>query len=1184
MKLGLAISVTLVASWCSAIATFAQGPRPIPDNALSSERLQREFFADFNLPSASHDAEQILSTHPGDATALFIRMETAALQQRTEAVLDSALRLCTMPASPKLQEIASSRILENAGNSRVFNEVLRRVGLAMEESNACTFNFRLALVAAAADGATALDLDKTAQSAGLLTHWRIAGPFGQFSNVDFERRWPPESTQFWNAASHLESFWFRDGMVPLPDYFSGNGVFYAESEVSTGANPVSQLDVLSPGPYAISFDGQPVLVKDSRFANKGNRESIPLHLTPGPHRIVVKFTPDAAPFSLDLHPLFARKSGGSLALSKTGEDYVSALLAYFRGNLNEVEEILSSSTQQRGAFLYLRALLWSAAEDHSPRARAAWEALAKEQPSAWLAQIRADESSEVDHRVSNELREQIADLEKQLPNSEAVAQLILKVTRDEPNARAQAVTALLRLHPSCGHLSEALRLYVSDGDLAAATATEQQLARCAPESLDYVRVLSDSGRHREATVLLEKQLAQNPMNRAARKMLVEQLVLSGDVAQAAIQAQALHRIASASRSFARLASDPTLVLDSNSSRATGFVSGNQFYARYRRSGMEAARNAGHESFSGSSVALLLLDRVLQIRADGTASLYAHRVTRLLNKDAIREYGEVTPPRGADLLELRTIKSNGQVIEPELTQQKPAISMPALEPGDSIDEEIVTDYPDWKHLPLAASLFEFGSMAIPVIRTRLLLITPRSSDVKIEMLNAAPEPILEQNANEIVRTWEMENLPAISAEPFSSRDNSLPSVSLSAEENSIDALRDQLVDSTRIGPHVTHAALGQESLPAVDEREKARRLYRFVTGRIESTGSDLSSAAAEDTLASGEGSRTAALLALARATGLKASLLLARRIDHLCAANHQLDCFTEPLVRFFVGDHAIDTDPEVDDLAFGALPPDLDLQGALLIPLNPSNTRGSSDFSSQIVPLDTRPIDEQSAGVGDLFLDSSGNLTATIHVRLGVSRAQAVRTALRTAEERAQQSYFEQLAARLFPGATAVQGKALHLSDPDEPLELSLRCEVPQFVNLQPGPVEITQLAPTLGLRGVFSRSSDRRSNFFLDSVLFESTVFHLHLPPGISAHSLPSDFVTESDFGRYSVRFSQRNGQVDVTREFRIPVQMIAPGRFRSFVEFARQIDEAERRHIVLEMRSTAWAAESAQRHSSLSE
>jgi len=1170
VKLGFALRVALCAIGCLAIATFAQVPRPSSDNRLSSEMLQQEFFADFNLPSAAQDAEQTLRARPGDVTALFIRMETAALQQRTDAVLDSALRLCTMAAPPEIQEIASSRILENAGNSRVFNEVLRRVGLAMEESNACTFNFRLALVAAAADGTTALDLDKTAESAGLLTHWRIAGPFGQFSNVDFERCWPPESPQFWKAGNHVERFWFRDGMVPLPDYFSGTGVFYAESEVHTGVNPVSQLDVLSPGPYTISIDGRRVLVKDSRFTAQGNRESIPLRLRPGQHRIVVKFTPDAAPFSLDLHPLFARKAGGSLALSQPGEVYVHALLAYFRGNLNEVEEILSSSPQQHGAFLFLRALLWSAAEDHSPRARAAWEALEKEQPSALLAQVRAGES-EAENGVSNELRDQIAGLEKQLPDSEAVAQLILKITRDEPNATSQAFARLLALHSSCGHLADALRFYSSYENLTAANSTEQRLARCAPESLDYVRLLSDSGRHREAAVLLQKQIAHNGLNRGARKMLVEQLVLSGDLAQARVQAQALHRIAPASPSFARIAADPTLVLDSNSRRATGFVSGNQFYAQYRRSGTEAAQAAEHEIFTGSSVALLLLDRVLQLRADGTASLYSHRVTRLLNKEAIRQYGDVALPRGADLLELRTIKSNGQIIEPELTQQKPTISMPALEPGDSIDEEIVTDYSDWRHLPSAASQFEFGSIGIPTVRARLVLISPRASDLKIEKLNTAPEPAIEEKASEVVRIWEMAHLPAIFAEPFSSGETSLPAVSLAIAENAIDRLRDELIDSTRIGPHATEAARSQESLPGVDERDKARRLYRLVTRKIEPTGSDFSSAAAEDTLAAGEGSRTAALLALAHATGLKASLLLARKIDHLCSPKQQFDCFTEPLVRFFVGKDTIDTDPELDDLAFGALPADLDSKGALLIPLNPPNA-GLNATPPEVVPLFTPAADEQSTGEGDLFLDNGGNLSASIHVRLGATRAQEARTALRSADERGTQIYFEQLAARLFPGATTVKGKALHLADPDEPLELSLQFEVLQFLNLQPGLIEIAQLAPTLGLRGVFSKNGDRRSALFLDSVLFESTVFHLHLPPGISTHSLPSDFVTESDFGEYAVRFSQRSGQVDVTREFRIPVQMIAPERFPSFVGFARRIDEAEHRHIVLEMQSTASA------------
>ena len=167
-----------------AVSSALPSQAPVAERAVSA-KLKQDFFSDFNLTASATEADQLLRRHPGDVVALFVRMETSALEQRTESVLDSALRLCTMPAPPEIQEIASSRILENAGNSRMFRNVLRRVGLAMEEGNSCTFNLRLALVAAAADGATSLDLDKTADSAGLLTHWRIAGPFGRFSNVDF---------------------------------------------------------------------------------------------------------------------------------------------------------------------------------------------------------------------------------------------------------------------------------------------------------------------------------------------------------------------------------------------------------------------------------------------------------------------------------------------------------------------------------------------------------------------------------------------------------------------------------------------------------------------------------------------------------------------------------------------------------------------------------------------------------------------------------------------------------------------------------------------------------------------------------------------------------------------------------------------------------------------------------------
>ena len=72
---------------------------------------------------------------------------------------------------------------------------------------------------------------------------------------------------------------------------------------------------------------------------------------------------------------------------------------------------------------------------------------------------------------------------------------------------------------------------------------------------------------------------------------------------------------------------------------------------------------------------LLSDKVVMIRHEGPVSIYMHRITRPINKEGISRYGEVTLPRGADLLELRTIKANGEIIEPELAQQKPQFPCP-----------------------------------------------------------------------------------------------------------------------------------------------------------------------------------------------------------------------------------------------------------------------------------------------------------------------------------------------------------------------------------------------------------------------------------------------------------------------------------------------------------------------------
>ena len=386
--------------------------------ARNENSLLQKFFSKFDLPASAEAAEQRLHHSPDDAVALLVRMEVAELQERPEAVLDSALRLCGLPVATELQELASNRILQHAGNTLAFNSVRRRIKFAAAASNGCTFNLRFALVAAANDGAS-IDLDQAAHSSGLITRWRIAGPFGYYNNVDFERHWPPESdlppqyadgadsvstVNSRNAAIALhsgftpalspEQFWFRDGMITLPEYFASSGIFYAAAIIEAPVRGHSQIDVLSSGAYEIFIDGKSSLLHDSRYAAGSNRDSSFVSLTAGQHRVLVKFTADAAPLSVAVHPQFRALRQQKSALPQSAEDYVRILAQYFRGDLTKMENLLSTDGTRNGGYAnYVRALLYSASDDHSPRADAAWKSVAAAQPSALLARLKSAENA-----------------------------------------------------------------------------------------------------------------------------------------------------------------------------------------------------------------------------------------------------------------------------------------------------------------------------------------------------------------------------------------------------------------------------------------------------------------------------------------------------------------------------------------------------------------------------------------------------------------------------------------------------------------------------------------------------------------------------------------------------------------------------------------------------------------------
>ncbi|HMC32076.1 MAG TPA: DUF3857 domain-containing protein, partial [Candidatus Angelobacter sp.] len=902
-----------------------------------------------------------------------------------------------------MQELASNRVLQHAGNTKTFNSITRRVKAAAALNNGCTFNLRLALVAAAMDGHSRIDLDQATRSAGLLTRWRIAGPFGSYSNVDFERRWPAEIDQLsrqryasalaGNASDGakkktpggadaspigVERFWFRDGMLSLPEYFSSRGVFYAASELDIANAQSSRLEVLSPGTYAVFIDGKQALLQDSRYAAGSSRNSTAVQLRPGHHRILVKFTADAAPLSVALHPQFTYTDKKS-ALPPVMAQYIAELTAYFRGDFIAMDRMLQANSAGSAALAqYLHALLYSAAEEHSARADAAWKALAASQPSALLAQLKSAENA-IARGQADDTRQDVMSILAERPESESALQLAFNLSRAQTEAPA-LMARLLELHPSCSRLAEAIKFLSSTAEQDKARELEQQLPACAPESLQYAKTLAESGRHSAAAAWLQQLIIRNPLHRAARRLLIEQLVLSNQHSAAALQAKQLRDLAPNARSYAQLAADPASAQDSRSPRAAGFTRAREFYVPYRRDGLDLVRKAAQRSFSGGSVVILLADKAVEVQREGAVSVYIHRITRLLNKDGISRYGEVALPRSADLLELRTIKPSGQVIEPEPTQQKSTISMPALEPGDAIEEEYVVHYAELEQAPESATALTFGSFEAPILYSRLVLLSPPEARLDLREQAGAPQALVGGSGETIVRIWERENISQTIAEPFLPSVNLLPTVTITAAEKTRDRMRDELIEATRPGLHVNEALSSLSLAQSATELEKAKRLYRFVTTRIDSTGPDWAGSPAEDTLQNGQGSRTSALLALARAAGLKSGLLLARKVDQACSRDRALSCYTEPLVRFwFAHGEIFDADAESDDLPFGTVSPTLETREALFVPLTLEDEK-----KPEIASLAVKFAGERSMAEGELSLHQD-DLVAELEIHLGTAR-------------------------------------------------------------------------------------------------------------------------------------------------------------------------------------------------------
>ncbi len=749
--------------------TVATHSEPLSESMLSRSAATA-LFVNANMIRARELAERALRHDRRDAGALFVLMEVAAMQADETTMLNAALHLCELGGGAKQDpriRLAAARVRESAANTPEFRAVIPGLQTLLANSRSDWPELNTALLNAAMDGVPRLDPQAIARASGILTEWRIVGPLGRHPLLEMDR--PPISpTDDLAQASYdnhaVENFQFPDGIIGLPSYLSPRGTFYAVAHFASLVAGTWTVRAEGGRQLEIYVDGKRPLLQDAGLRKTPAFASATFEIPAGPHRVLAKFAGAVAPLRIAISPSVSDASTPVKAKRPVEEStYELASSAYaagqFKAAIAQINALPSASGS--AALQFLLAQSWGRENSTAVEARQAWSRVLSLSPGAIAADEGLAQWALADGHLVQAAKFARRVLEASPNAAKALDILGSAIDGDASLADFQEESRMIwsrRLaeHPSCETSNRAMIFYRNQGQFAEAAAVQQKLDGCAAESLAYAQSLVNQGRHAEAARALQQLVAAAPLNRAARLMLIRELQLAGDDSGAERAADAWLRIAPNASEYRRLAA-----ANSSDDRTSDTQ---PFYVPYRRDAASAILQVTATQFPSAPV-VLISDRVAILRPDGSVSLYVHTATRFSSLEDIRGIEGPNFPHGTQLLQLRTLHTDGSGTPIKLDAQGLRSSLPDLSPGDAIDEEYVVNYAGDGGIAEHPEVFQFvfGRFDEKVLSARFVVLTPAGqADRGVVIASSdAPREVSQTQNTILARIWERDEVSVTS---------------------------------------------------------------------------------------------------------------------------------------------------------------------------------------------------------------------------------------------------------------------------------------------------------------------------------------------------------------------------------------------------------------------------------------
>jgi cellulose synthase operon protein C len=548
---------------------------------------------------------------------------------------------------------------------------------------------------------------------------------------------------------------------------------------------------------------------------------------------------------------------------------------------------------------------------------------------------------------------------------------------------------------------------------------------------------------------------------------------------------------------------------------------------------------------------LLYYSAVWVKNDGSSRMLEHEIVRVQSAEAITAMAE-QPLKPGVFLKLRVRKKDGSVLEPELVSGKPTVTMPHLEIGDYIEtERIESQAGDGRHgKRWVGPRWFFREENVSYARSEFVVISPRGKELQVETKNEVPAPTVTEADGVVVRRWRVDRSEAAPVEPFGAPITEfLPSVqvgwgiSLAA---TLRSLADGADDLTPVDPRVRRVAERIVlPLPKTAQRERARKLYRFVTGNIEEGEED----DGRRVIMGKNGNLWRGYLVLCRALDIP--------IDYAVVQNRltlpptgpfsEAMVYTLPLLRLRPDKGEVWLTLGSKHAPFGYVPSEVRGMPAVVF--------GGDQLVQARTPA-AGALDHASTE-GTVSLAADGSATLELVQTFHGKYATGLRGALTELPERQIRDAIEsRLLGGPLRGVELASYEIEGVADPDAPIRIKTRSKSRAFAQAVGGVLIIQP--PAFGPRlSQLATLATRQTPLIIVDSSSQSVNLKVSLPRGATLEGAPGPRHFQDGERRVDVLDRAKGSELVLERRVMLPAGRVQPSAYPSFLEFTRRSDEA---------------------------